>query len=76
MLMCLKDSERTRQNHGKMVPVSHNMTICFQPLDLTVNRSRKSFLRDKSQLWYAEQVQTQIVAYGLVFLKDLLCAKR
>ena len=48
------------KHQGKMVPVSHNMTICFQPLDLTVNRSCKSFLRDKFQLWYAEQVQAQI----------------
>ena len=43
-----------------MVPVPHNMTNYFQPLDLTVNRSCKSFLRDKAQIWYAEQVQAQI----------------
>ena len=43
-----------------MVPVPHNMTNHFQPLDLTVNRSCKPFLRDKAQTWYAEQVQVQI----------------
>ena len=46
--------------HGKMVPVPHNMTNHFQPLDLTVNRSCKSFLRNKAQEWYAEQVQSQV----------------
>ena len=46
--------------HGKMVPVPHNMTNYFQPLDLNVNRSCKSFLHDKTQTWYAEQVQVQI----------------
>ena len=48
-----------------MVPVPHNMTNYLQPLDLimqvgTVNRSCKSFLRDKAQEWYAEQVKVQI----------------
>ena len=32
----------------------------FQQLDLTVNWSRKLLLRDKPQMWYAEQVQAQI----------------
>ena len=50
----------TEKHHGKMVPVPHNMTNYFQPLDLTVNRSCKSFLRDKAQIWYAEQVQVPI----------------
>jgi len=41
-----------------MVPVPRNMTNYFQQLDLTVNRSCKSFLRDKAQSWYAEQVKS------------------
>ena len=45
---------------GKVVPVPHNMTNYFQPLDLTVDQSCESFLRDKVQIWYAEQVQAQI----------------
>ena len=36
------------------------MTNYFQQLDLTVNWSRKLLLRDKTQMWYAEQVQAQI----------------
>ena len=39
------------KHHGKMVPVPHNMTNYFQPLDLTVNQSCKLFLRDKAQIW-------------------------
>ena len=50
----------TEKHHGKMVPVPHNMTNYFQPLDLKVNRSCKSFLHDKAQIWYAEQVQVPI----------------
>ena len=43
-----------------MVPVPHNMTNYFQPLDLTDNRSCKSFLPEKAQILYAEQEQVQI----------------
>ena len=32
----------------------------FEPLNLKVHRSRKSFLRDIARIWYAEQVQAQI----------------
>ena len=47
-------------HHGKMVPLHHNMTNYFQPLDLTVNWSGNLFLRDKVQIWYAQQVKAQI----------------
>ncbi|MEO0687884.1 MAG: hypothetical protein AAFY76_23225 [Cyanobacteria bacterium J06649_11] len=55
-----KVKDLVEKHHGKMVPVPRNMTNYFQPLDLTVNRSCKSFLRDQAQTWYAEQVQAQI----------------
>ena len=48
------------KDNGKMVSVLHNMTNCFQLIDLTVNRSCKLFLRDKAQLWYAKQAQAKI----------------
>ena len=47
-------------NNGKMVPVPNNMTAYLQPLDLTVNRSCKAFLRNQAQTWYSHQVQSQI----------------
>ena len=43
-----------------MVPVIHNMTNYFQPLDLKVNRSCQLFHQNNAQIWYAEQVQPQI----------------
>ena len=36
------------------------MTAYLQPLDLTVNRSCKAFLRNQAQTWYSHQVQSQI----------------
>ena len=48
------------KHHGKIVLVPHNMMNYFQSLDLTVNRSCKSLLHDKVEIWYAEQVQAQI----------------
>ena len=47
-------------NNGKMVPVPNNMTNHFQPLDLTVNRICKAFLRKQTQEWFFSEVQTQI----------------
>ena len=36
------------EESGKMIPVPNNLTHKFQPLDLTVNRSCKSYLRKQS----------------------------
>ena len=46
--------------NGRTVAVPHSMTNFFQPFDLTVNRSCRSFLQNKEQTWYADQVQSQI----------------
>ena len=46
-------------NNGKMVPVPINMTSYLQPLDLTVNRSCKAFLRNQAQIWCSQQVQSE-----------------
>ena len=40
--------------------VPNNMTHCFQPLDLTVNAVAKHFLKDKFELWYANEVKKQL----------------
>ena len=48
------------ENNGKMTPVTANMTNVFQPLDLTVNRSWQSFLRNHSQDWYSNEIRKQM----------------
>lgn len=48
------------ESNGKVVPVPANMTHIFQPLDLTVNRASKAFLRKLSQDWYSNEIQKQM----------------
>ena len=36
------------------------MTHFFQPLDLTVNREAKKFMKDQFTAWYATQIHTQL----------------
>ena len=48
------------ENNGKMTPVPANMTNVVQPLDLAVNRSCKSFLRNHSQDWYSNEIRKQM----------------
>ena len=43
-----------------MVYVPNNMTHYFQPLDLTVNSVAKYFLKEKFELWYANEVKKQL----------------
>ena len=40
--------------------VPHNLTNKFQPLDITVNKPAKSFIKDKYNMWYTEQVAKQL----------------
>lgn len=47
---------------GYMVPIPSCWTNYFQPLDLTVNKSSKSHLRNSAQTWYAGQIEKQIEA--------------
>ena len=46
----------------KVVKVPANMTHVFQPLDLTVNGSAKTFMRKKFVIWYAEEIKKQMDA--------------
>ena len=46
----------------KVVKVPANMTHFFQPLDLTVNGSAKTFMRKKFVTWYAEEIKKQMDA--------------
>ena len=52
--------EYIEENDCVIVYVSNNMTHYFQPLDLTVNPVAKHFLKDKFDLWYANEVKKQL----------------
>ncbi len=44
--------------HSVLVPA--NCTDKLQPLDLTVNRSAKAFLKNKFETWYAEELRHKL----------------
>ena len=48
------------KNNCELVVVSHNLTIKFQPLDISVNRVAKEFISNKFNAWYAERVSKQL----------------
>ena len=50
------------QSRGKMVPVPNNWTSYFQPLDISVNKPCKDFLRNEAQTWYSDQIVEQTKA--------------
>ena len=77
-------------NHIYVVKVPPNCTDRLQPMDLTVNRSIKEFLRRKFRVWYSEEVTRKLAAndtsivdtkmstmkpLGASWLKSLLGAK-
>ena len=47
------------ENNCDVVILPHNLTNKFQPLDLSVNKSAKSFIQNKYNDWFAGQVFTQ-----------------
>ena len=49
-----------RINNCALIIVPHNLTNKFQPLDITVNKPAKSFIKDKYNMWYTEQVAKQL----------------
>ena len=51
-----------KESNGKMVRVPNNWTNYFQPLDLTVNKSSKDFLRQEAQSWYSQEIGKQMEA--------------
>ena len=48
------------RNHVDVVFVPPNCTDRLQPLDLSVNKPAKDFLRDKFQHWYSDKVFDQL----------------
>lgn len=51
-----------RESFGKMEPVPNNWTSYFQPLDISVNKPCKDFLRNEAQTWYSNRIMEQIKA--------------
>ena len=49
-------------NNIDVVIIPPNCTDRLQPLDLSVNKPAKEYLRDKFQNWYASQIQRQLQA--------------
>ena len=49
-----------RDNNTHYVLVPNNMTQLFQPLDLTVNKHCKSYLKRLFSKWYAQQIENQL----------------
>ena len=49
-----------RRNNYALIVVPHNLTNKFQSLDITVNKPAKSFIKDKYNMWYPEQVAKQL----------------
>ena len=47
-------------NHIERVVVPANCTDRLQPLDLSVNKPAKEFLRRKFQEWFASQIASQL----------------
>ena len=48
------------ENDIVYVTIPNGCTDKLQPLDVSVNKSAKSYLRDKFSTWYAEQVNLQL----------------
>ena len=50
----------SRENNCVLIIVSHNLTYKFQPLDITFNKPSESFIEEKYNIWYTEQVTKQL----------------
>ena len=49
-----------KRSIGKICAIPNNMTNIFHPLDLSVNRSCKFFLRREAQPWHSLQIEKQM----------------
>ena len=43
-----------------LIIVPHNLINKFQSLDITVDKPAKSFIKDKCNMWYTEEVAKQL----------------
>ena len=49
-----------RENNCVVIIVPHNLTNKSQPLDITFNKPAKSFIKEKYNILYTEQVTRQL----------------
>lgn len=52
--------ELLENNNIDVVLIPANCTDRLQPLDVSVNKAAKNFMRERFQSWYADQIQKQI----------------
>ena len=57
----------------EVINVPANMTHFFQPLDLTVDRDAKKFMKDQFTSWYSVNVQSQLIQKYLSKTLMLTC---
>ena len=50
-----------KENFCHVVIISHNLANKFQTLDITVNKPAKSFIADKYNAWFADEVTKKLV---------------
>ena len=55
-----KIAKLCRKNNCALIILPHNLTNKFHPLDITVNKPVKSFINDKYNMCYTEQVAKQL----------------
>ena len=48
------------ENNIIVVPIPANCTHHLQPMDLSVNKAAKEFMRSRLREWYASEVQKQL----------------
>ena len=59
------------ENNFVYVFVPHNLTNHFQPLYLNVNSHAKTFLKEKFQQWYTQQVQKELDSRKNIYQVDI-----
>ena len=63
--------EGLEENNVFISLVSAHCTDRLQPLDISVNRSIKQFLKNQLHEWYASEIQTHLQKFGKVQNADL-----
>ena len=56
----MEDIAKLLEQNIYVVSVPANCTVRLQPMDLSVHKAAKDFMRSKFREWYATQVQQQL----------------